>query len=75
MEIEKMSLEEKSLADLIEEMIFAALEYNNSLNALDGKGSPYASEQQLRQGFLEKYQSKVGPLKEELNKRLQGMLH
>jgi len=71
----KRKIKEKSLADLIEEMIFAALEYNNSLNALDGNGSPYASEQQLREHLLEKYQRRVGPVKEELNKRLQGMLH
>jgi len=71
----KRKIKEKSLADLIEEMIFAALEYNNNLHALDGNGSPYASEKQLREHLLEKYQRRVGPVKEELNKRLQGMLH
>ncbi len=60
-----------SLGELVEKIVLASVEYNNRLHALDGKGSPYASEKDLRQRLLEEYQRRVNPLKEELNRREQ----
>lgn len=60
-------LENKSRGELIEAMIFTAIEYND--HSKSAKSSPYSSEEEMKLFYLKEYKKKSEPLKAELNRR------
>lgn len=58
-----------SLSELIEILSSLQITCNNTLSSLDGKGSPFSSEKQIKCRILEEYRERAKPLKDELDRR------
>lgn len=60
---------EMKLGELVEAIVWEAIDASARLITLGSGGSPYSSEEELKRTILDGYKERCGPLVDELNKR------
>jgi len=71
----KEEIDKMSFGSLIRAIIRNEISCRYELNSLDGQGSPYSSEENIRKHIRDKYEPRIRGLTEEIDYRINHLQH